>query len=346
MSHGNARKTSLLAIALLFWAALSGCAPLNLRDSLSFWDSHPKPQVPTRTVEFWSEEVLTEPGMPGVRGFAGRVMFYNEKDAKPVAVDGTLTVFAFEDSDRNLGYTAPEKKFIYLPEQLQKYYSKSELGHSYSLWLPWDEVGGLERKLCLVARFEPRKGPPVVSKPCHKLLSGVPPKPGQPGSPVMSLKSTTSPGGVQQASYQMPSPETARGAEAATITIDVPPNFARRTLGAANQRANPQDSGEPRTAQPPGVPATWEPQNQPGGMAATSRTAGAAQDSAASASPSDRYARPRFPARREPAFRSKPDPVRRQPLPATWPSRLPPTPRSDWPGGAPESPPTDESRPP
>ncbi len=151
----------LYAITLLVWT-VGGCASWNLTNPIAFWDAPPKPQVPTRMIEFWSEEVLTTPGMPSVRGFAGRVMFYNDKQSEPIAVDGTFTVFAFEDTDRNNSYTAPEKKFVYLPDQLPKYYSKSELGRSYSLWIPWDEVGGPERKLCLISRFEPRKGPPVV----------------------------------------------------------------------------------------------------------------------------------------------------------------------------------------
>ena len=340
------RTTRLFLLALLLWATAGGCAPLEVANNLPFWDSPPKPQVPTRMVEFWSEEVFSEPGMPGVRGFAGRVMFYNEKGTKPVAVDGSLTVFAFDDSDRDRGYSAPEKKFIYLAEQLPKYYSKSELGPSYSFWLPWDEVGGTERKLCLVARFEPRKGSPVVSKPCHKLLPGMPPKPGQPGSSVMNLRNTTLPGDVRQASYEAPPSGPARADQTATITIDVPPNFARRSLAASGQRADEQNGEAPRAESSRTSPSTSAPANRPDGRSATSRAAEpraeVSQNTPSGAQPSDRYARSRYPAQREGAFRSRSDPVRRQPLPATWQSRLPPTPRSDWPGSAPESPPVDE----
>ena len=100
------------------------------------------------------------------RGFGGRVMFYNDKDEKPVAVDGAFTVFGFDETGGDVSFSSPDKKFLFPVEKLSKHYSKSELGHSYSFWLPWDEVGGPERKICLIARFQPKDGPLVISKPC------------------------------------------------------------------------------------------------------------------------------------------------------------------------------------
>lgn len=257
----------LVSAALLGTAALAGCSPLNLHDNFSFWSAESQPQMPTRIVAFWTDEVLTQPGKTPVRGFAGRVMFYNDtdKDQKPVRVDGTFTVFAFDDADRDSGYSAPEKRFVYRPEQLEKYYSESELGHSYSLWLPWDEVGGPERKLCLIARFESGPGTAVVASPCRKVLPGTPPAPGQPGSRMMSLTKSTSPPPVQQASYDAPpAPPRPPEPKAAAITIDVSPDFARRSLlspGLPSERdreapAEPRADGGSSGASPsrPNIP--------------------------------------------------------------------------------------------
>lgn len=346
MSRGHTGKTPSVFALLLLVGTAGGCASWNLPKQIAFWDAPPKPQVPTRMVEFWSEETLTTPGMPSVRGFAGRVMFYNDKQSAPITVDGTFSVFAFDDSDQNRGYTAPEKKFVYLPDQLPKYYSKSELGRSYSFWLPWDEVGGPERKLCLIARFEPRKGTPVVSQPCHKLLPGTPPAPGQPGSTVMSLNRSAQAGDVRQVSYEAPVAQTPPADSATTFTIDVPPSFARRSLSAASQQAdepNPQSPTpqSPSAANPTSRAAITANAQSPTAQARESRPADSLQNAPAGASPSDRYARSRYPALRAAALRSATDHVRRQPLPATLQSRLPPTPRSDRPGEVQESPPTD-----
>lgn len=312
-----------------------GCAPLDVKKKLAFWESDPKPKVPTRLVEFWSEEVLTEAGMPSVRGFAGRVMFYDQTESKPVAVDGTFTVFAFDDADRSKGLSAPEKKFVYLPDQLPKYYSKSQMGPSYSFWLPWDEVGGPERKICMVARFEPRKGAPIVSRPCYKTLPGKAPAPGEPGSTVMNISTSRSPGAVRPVSYEEPI-GPAPTAQQATITIDVPPAFARRSLSA----------GQAEPSAPQAVPqAATSPSQETDRSATDSRSQAPAPEFRPAPSPASRFQRSRYPVQREPGFQPKLDPVRRQPLPAAWQFQLPPTPRSDPPGRAQESPTTGEPAP-
>ena len=355
----DTRPRSPFALAGLLAAAfLVGCTPLNLRDNLSLWRSDPQPQTPTRVVAFWTDEVLSQPGKTPVRGFAGRVMFYNDKDKgkdkgkdmQSVVVEGTFTVFAFEDTDGDGGYSAPEKRFVYLPEQLKKYYSPSELGPSYSLWLPWDEVGGPERKLCLIARFEPRKDPPVVSGPAHKVLPGTPPQPGEPGSKVMRMTKSESPRPVRPVAFDAAiPPQSPPAPAAAAFTIDVPREFAERSQHPAGQATDPQ-AGPGAGSARPAESVTSQPLNRsavhaPAVGSGEPRSGEAVPDSAGAATPADRYARPRFPAQREPAARPRYDPVRRQPLPATWQPRLPPTPRSDWPGAAQESPSTDGSAP-
>jgi hypothetical protein len=327
---------------------LSGCALLNLRRDNTF--SRDSCLI---TGEIHAQEAVAHPilvvAFTTVNGGAEIVHHTVLHEPGPYELlvrSGNCRVFAFEDADQNGGYTAPEKKFVYLPDQLPKYYSKSELGRSYSFWLPWDEVGGPERKLCLIARFEPRKGTPVISQPCHKLLPGTPPAPGQPGSTVMSLNRNSQPGDVRQVSYEAPA-QTPQAESATTFTIDVPPSFARRSLSAASQQADEQNRAAPPPESPPAASSTSrtaKPVNahSPTAQASESRTADSLQNAPAGASPSDRYARSRYPALRAAALRSATDHVRRQPLPATLQSRLPPTPRSDRTGEAQESPPTGE----
>jgi hypothetical protein len=353
----------LLAVASLC-AGPTGCTSLDLKDKLSFGKSaDDKPQVPTKIIEVWSEEVLQQQGEKTVRGFAGRVMFYAADDSKPVKVDGTFSLFVFDDVDRDNGFTAPERRFVYRPEELAKYYSKSELGHSYSIWLPWDEVGGPERKLCLIARFEPKKGPMVVAKPCLKTLSGVSPKQGETPKPSVRLTTHSSPAvpdadqasAVRTAGHEAALDAASSSRQPTTITIDVPPSFGRPTLMPAGNNVNgtPAATTAPTTSDEgngrleatsragvgvrpatdagarSAAPATTSPAVSTSASTPESR---AKQHSEAPASPATRFARPRFPVRREPIVPPNYDRVRRTPLPATSLSRLPPTPRSEWPG--------------
>jgi hypothetical protein len=160
----------------------------------------PPVSVPNRLSVVWTDTVLNQRNKPAIRGFGGRIMFYadqgigDDKPAEPLIVDGTLTVYAFGDDNGKGMATKPEKRFVFLPEQLAKHRSKSDIGHSYSVWLPWDEVGGPQRRISLFVRFEPTQGGAVMSDAAPKILPGAPPeeevatttaeKPTSHGSPI------------------------------------------------------------------------------------------------------------------------------------------------------------------
>jgi hypothetical protein len=128
----------------------------------------------------WTNTILNQHQKPSVRGFGGRIMFYadksiaDDKPAEPLVVDGTLTVYAFGDENGQGLANKPERRFVFLPEQFAKHRSKSDIGHSYSVWLPWDEVGGTQRRITLFVRFEPTQGGAVMSDATPKILPGAP----------------------------------------------------------------------------------------------------------------------------------------------------------------------------
>ena len=168
------RKSILHLVGLVILAGLAGCTQLELNpDHPKFpWQNDDEPKVPARMTEVWTDAVLQQQGKPGVRGFGGRILFFTAANDEPVRVDGTLTVFVFDEVNQNPRNPVPERKFVFRREDLAKHYSKSELGHSYSVWLPWDEVGGPQRRLSLVTRFEPADGPVVLAKPSPHILPG------------------------------------------------------------------------------------------------------------------------------------------------------------------------------
>ena len=74
-------------------------------------------------------------------------------------------------------------------EQFARHESQSKLGPSYSVWIPWDEVGGAQKHISLIARFEPHEGPLVVGEHIRHLLPGINSIAEQPASttPVVQL---------------------------------------------------------------------------------------------------------------------------------------------------------------
>ena len=105
----------------------------------------------------------------------GRLMFY-EKEGEPIKVEGTLVVYAFDENGRDPGSARPDRKYIVTQQQLPAHYSKSKIGHSYSVWIPWDEVGGVQKEISLIVRFEPKNGAAIVGEQRRLLLPGKPPR--------------------------------------------------------------------------------------------------------------------------------------------------------------------------
>jgi len=283
--------------------------------------------------DMWTYAVLNQPGQPGVRGFGGRVMFYGADSEKPIKVDGTLTVFAFDAAETDPSRAKPLRKFVFPAENLESHYSKSKLGHSYSFWLPWDEVGGPEQQISLIARFESRTGETLVGSPSRQTLPGprAANQQGQSHSDENQADRGHSP--VQAASHEEPASGVAAGRSITTMTIDVPPGFVQRNAIAGQ----PVAGGQAELAQfnasqsIAGGPSGQTPQ-QSHGESVTEAASAATWSDAQPVERSTRFSPARFPARRGSIVAPRSDPVRRQPYPATWPSALPATPRWGWSG--------------
>jgi len=203
-------KTKGLLTLLFATTMLIGCqfAPKSVPKSWS-WSEEEKPVVPDRILAIWTDTVLRQPNQPGVRGFGGRVFFYEKEKNDPVEVDGKLIVFVFDADDQDPENQKPLRKYVIEADDFSKHMSKTSIGPAYSVWLPWGDVKGPTMKLSIIARYEGRKGGTTLSDPTMKLLPGV-----EGGS----RKTTNSPsdkatvdsrnssgvGNLQRASYEQP----------------------------------------------------------------------------------------------------------------------------------------------
>jgi len=131
-----------------------------------------KPQTPASVVAVWTNAMLQQPGAPPTRGFGGRLMFYGPGSDKPIRVDGTLVVYAFDELRRDPHDPQPDRKYVFRREQLGDHYSKSKLGPSYSVWIPWDKAGSPPQQVSLIVRFNPASGPAIVGNQTKLALPG------------------------------------------------------------------------------------------------------------------------------------------------------------------------------
>jgi hypothetical protein len=128
-------------------------------------------QVPTRMAIVWTPDILTLPGKPPTRGFGGRIYFYNHQ-GQAIPVDGQLVVYGFDDSDPEVASTVPHKKFVFTPEQFTKHFSPTELGASYSVWIPWDSNDNRQKSISLLPVFTSVSGHRIVGEQTMNVLRG------------------------------------------------------------------------------------------------------------------------------------------------------------------------------
>ena len=168
-----ALRLSLRLAALAFLGVAAGCTGLDLRQSIAWvFDADDKPQTPAKVVAIWTDDVMQPPDRPATRGFGGRLTFYVPDRDPPVCVEGSLTVYAYEDQGGDGKETRPDRKYVFTPEQFAEHYGKSKLGPSYSIWIPWDEARGPRKRIGLICRFQPVEGRPIVSDQAVLTLPG------------------------------------------------------------------------------------------------------------------------------------------------------------------------------
>jgi len=262
-------------------ALLTGCAQIDVSDSIPWVGGEDKPGVPVKVVAVWTDTVLRHSDRPAERGFGGRLMFYGEEDNESIKIDGSLVVYAFDEDGRRPEDAKPDRKFVFTAEQLEKHYSESRLGHSYSVWIPWDNLGGVQKEISLIVRFTPSEGGGVViGEQAKQILPGSKPGAGlvetESATPAGQLSPQADQSAVQRASYQEeiyepasaePATDSPKKARMTTHTISVSPRFGAHELPSAAMRprpaARPSFFGQAPADQPsPGNAQTQAPPTQ------------------------------------------------------------------------------------
>lgn len=259
-------KSSSKFVRLLLLSAclppLVGCADFDLRRPIPWVnDGKNDPKAPGDVVVFWRNAIHHRAGRRPTRGFGGRVMFHDQKKGDPTKVEGTLVIYAFDEKNRRPGDNRPTRKFVFPAERFAKHYSESELGHSYSVWIPWDEVGGPTTELGLIARFIPLGGGEVASGQAKMILPGrdFPPAELADQGPSRDDRSGSS---VRPASFDEQRPDGAtedsrrRADRMTSTTIQIPPRFGSSAPIARSRTrpaANPSTTYQPDPAQSRGA---------------------------------------------------------------------------------------------
>lgn len=149
----------LVLIPMLLLAGCTGTGPKGNAKWKFPWSKKsdvPEPYPnPVRMAVTWAPDTIIQTGRTPTRGFGGRIFFYDEK-THAVPVEGDLMVHAFaEMPDGSVGEV---KRYQFTAEQFTKHFSQTDLGASYSIWIPWDAAGGEQMRISLVPTFKASSG--------------------------------------------------------------------------------------------------------------------------------------------------------------------------------------------
>lgn len=227
--------TSLCLLAHLGCASMTGETKANKKDSAWQFFKKKEYQTPQSINATWTHDVYTTEGKAPTRGFGGRLYFYNER-SQAIPVDGELIVYGFDDTQRNhegMGIESADKKFRFTAEQFTTHFSESQLGASYSIWIPWDAAPGNKKKIMLIPTFKSKSGQVIRGNAATLLLPGPPSEEEQLVIQASAIKAAKSAAQVGGGESNYPS-----GTHPKTTTIPVPARSLRPQASLSAEKAS------------------------------------------------------------------------------------------------------------
>ena len=184
-------KTKLFpSMSLLLIVGFAGCAggvrnSMRLSEKDSAWnplarlteekkkEATDKEAKPVTMAAIWKDSAYEKPGERTVVGFGGRFFFY-DRDNNSVPAEGELVVYGYEDSDDGEGKPGEgaDKKFVFRESEFQSHFSDTGLGASYSVWIPWEKIGGYRKSITLIPYFKTTDGRLLESGQSIVILPG------------------------------------------------------------------------------------------------------------------------------------------------------------------------------
>jgi hypothetical protein len=315
-----------IAAAILTAACCAGCKTFTPPNWAKGWYTVEEPKIaeskyarPVRMAVIWSPALLNTPGQKPTRGFGGRIYFYDAAN-NAVPVEGQLIVYGYNDTQMRADGKTPDRKYAFTPEQFTSHFSETELGASYSVWLPWDEVGGPQVDVSLVPIFTATSGQLVVGESSRNLLPG--PATENTATRFEHMTLPHAGDGVQRAAYEQPI-----GAQAVPhnplsfqeTSIRVPSTLAEQLAKAGPQTSATQQLAAVRAQRSfiPNPQAEMLSSNSASAAQSNSPASwGVPPQSSPSFQPSARFLRPSHPAPSGPGLQRAPVPPRSPPFPS------------------------------
>ncbi len=175
------RTNYFVLCVLMALASITGCQSVhwsegdwekkNLFNMPLKKEKTPEFQTPDHIVVIWKQSTFRGDNGQKSKGFGGRIYFYNDKN-EAVKADGELTIFGFDDSFEGAERQSADCKFVFKQEDFQKHFSVTDLGPSYSVWVPWNEDNEDSLRISLMPIFKTVEGKLVQGEQSVNVLTG------------------------------------------------------------------------------------------------------------------------------------------------------------------------------
>ncbi len=164
------RMCWMVTLAGLAWMT-SGCATLDLPFAQRMPQASAKNPV-VQVVCMWEASEGRDPEGAPCRGFAGQILFLGNKGGTPVAVEGEVIVYVFDDIGTEAEQAVPIHQFRFDAKAWNRHMKVGTLGPSYHCFIPYTRRGSHEANCTLRLRFTPTEGQPLTSDASHLTLEG------------------------------------------------------------------------------------------------------------------------------------------------------------------------------
>jgi hypothetical protein len=168
-----ADRGARIVFGFLLLLSTAGCASMPLFGSKTANFEHADAKNPAvEILALW--QAAEGPGPKGVpiRGFSGQIYFFTQAKQFPVAVDGSVRVYLFDDHGSLKEQAEPIAVFDFDAAHWRTGARNSALGPGYSVFVPYPRNDYHQTTCSLRIRFTPTAGPRIYSSPASVVLSG------------------------------------------------------------------------------------------------------------------------------------------------------------------------------
>jgi len=165
--------SQLLLLACML--APTGCATTGLFDfnQQAKFETADAENPVIRAMCLWQPAEGTGLDNVPTRGFAGQIYFFTQNNDQPVALDGDIRIYLFDDSGTEDEQVKPIHQFDFLDGSFGNFLYETQLGPAYRLFVPYTKKGYHHTNCALRVRMIPKSGPTIYSDLVKVTLPGV-----------------------------------------------------------------------------------------------------------------------------------------------------------------------------